>query len=108
MTEDEREGLKALARWRRERGRYVPKPCRDAETELCPTALDYWQAFTDLAGSVGRGFDREPIKMDDARAWLELHAIASWRWASFWRVVHQLDFRHREMLRQKDQQEAPA
>jgi hypothetical protein len=40
-------------------------------------------------------------------AWCALHGVPSWRWRTYWRVVHALDAVHRREVAKQTKSERP-
>lgn len=91
----------ALAKFRKQRGQAAPKHVALEDVELDERWTDLWTAFLDLKGSAGIGMAPEPVSPADVLAWCQLHEVPSWRWRTFWAVVHHLDRKSRDFTRTK-------
>jgi len=78
------------------------------DVELDDKWTDLWTAFIDLKGSAGIGMAPEPISAADVLAWCQLHEVPSWRWRTFWSVVHHLDRKAREFTRKRNDDSEPS
>ena len=91
---EERQEVEAYIRHCEKRGKPVPDDMRQqvASVEVDDEHRDIMQAFLELSGARGTGYDRLlPIACRDVEAWLRINGTDRGLRPMFWRVLRRVD-----------------